>query len=176
MTEYIAFLRGINVGGHKVAMQDLQTLFEGLGFSNVRTFIASGNVTFEADSTDTSTLTKTIESKLHAHFDFAIPTVLRTQEDLADLAASNPFKGAGATPQTKLYVTFVADAPSHRLATPYKHPKKDFTITHMSDNEICSVLTLTSTTGTTDLMKFLEGEFGKNITTRNWNTIKKVMD
>ena len=69
-TKYIAFLRAINVGGHTVKMEALRGLFEAMGFRNVETFIASGNIIFEAGSQSTGTLEKKIEQTLleaHRH-------------------------------------------------------------------------------------------------------------
>jgi len=162
MVKYAAFLRGVNIGSRKVAMQELQQVFESLGFKNVKTFIASGNVIFETNDSDSASLTRAIGQKLGA-------------EDLRALVQDNPFKGVTLTPKTKLYITFLADKPEESLRIPYKHPDKDFTIVHLSDGEACSVLMLSPDTGTTDLMKFLEKQFGKNITTRNWNTIQKLL-
>ena len=65
MTRYIAFLRAINVGGHVVKMDALRRLFESLGFSNVETFIASGNVLFETNLN--SDLEKKIEPNCAKH-------------------------------------------------------------------------------------------------------------
>ena len=64
MTTYVAFLRSINVGGRAVKMDRLRQLFESLGFSNVKTFIASGNVVFESASRNAKTLKQKIEAKL----------------------------------------------------------------------------------------------------------------
>ncbi|MBK7317116.1 MAG: DUF1697 domain-containing protein [Anaerolineales bacterium] len=64
MTRYFTFLRAINVGGHTVKMDVLRQLFESLGFSNVETFIASGNVIFEAKTADGKSLEKKIEKAL----------------------------------------------------------------------------------------------------------------
>lgn len=175
MVKYAAFLRGINVGGRKVTMEDLQQVFESLGFKDVKTFIASGNVVFESDSSDSTSLTYNIEQKLKTQFGFDIAIMLRSLEDLQALASADPFKGVASDSKTKLYVTFLTDKPEARLGLPYKHPDKNFTIVRLSDTEACSVLTLSSGTGTTDLMKFLEKQFGKNITTRNWNTIQKLL-
>ncbi len=175
MVKYAAFLRGINIGGRKVAMKDLQQVFESLGFSNVKTFIASGNVAFESDDSDSASLTHTIEQKLKTRFGFDIGTMLRNLKDLQTLASVDPFKAAATDSKTKLYVTFLAGKPEAKLRLPYKHPDKNFTVVYLSDAEVCSVLTLSPGTGTTDLMKFLEKQFGKNITTRNWNTIQKLL-
>ncbi|HLE57521.1 MAG TPA: DUF1697 domain-containing protein, partial [Rhodothermia bacterium] len=64
MPRFIAFLRAINVGGHTVTMADLRTHFESLGFDRVETFIASGNVIFDAPSSDTKSLAVRIENRL----------------------------------------------------------------------------------------------------------------
>ncbi len=61
MPRYVAFLRAINVGGHTVKMDYLRMLFEALGFSNVETFIASGNVIFDSKATSAKALEKRIE-------------------------------------------------------------------------------------------------------------------
>ena len=69
MTRYVAFLRGINVGGNKlIKMEELRRTFEALRFKNVRTFIASGNVIFETDETDRELLTEKIERKIRKSF------------------------------------------------------------------------------------------------------------
>jgi uncharacterized protein (DUF1697 family) len=62
MTQYVAFLRAINVGGHTVKMTDLRELFETLRFKKVETFIASGNVIFESPVDDTGELEQRIET------------------------------------------------------------------------------------------------------------------
>ena len=64
MPKYVAFLRAINVGGHTVKMDQLRRLFEALGFSDVQTFIASGNVIFDSKSKSTKALEKKIEKYL----------------------------------------------------------------------------------------------------------------
>lgn len=175
MVKYAAFLRGINVGGRKVVMEDLQRVFESLGFSGVKTFIASGNIVFETEYPDSAALMHTIEQALNAEFGFDIAVMLRKVDDLRALVQKNPFKNVAVTPKTKLSITLLADKPERTLIIPYKHPDKDFTIVYLSDKDICSVLTLSPSTGTTDLMRFLEKQFGKNITTRNWSTVQKLL-
>lgn len=64
MAKYIAFLKAINVGGHTVKMDHLKNLFEKMGFENVETFIASGNVVFETKSKTFESIKKKIETKL----------------------------------------------------------------------------------------------------------------
>ncbi|HEV2439516.1 MAG TPA: hypothetical protein VGX97_05590 [bacterium] len=71
-------------------------------------------------------------------------------------------------------MTFLAQKPRAALTTPYKSPDKELAIVSVSDREICSAVILSPGTGTTDLMTFLEKQFGKGITTRSWTTILKL--
>ncbi len=104
----VAFLRGINVGGHKkIPMADLKKAFESVGLRNVRTVLASGNVVFEASGKDPH-LDQTISRGLEKAFGFPVKVVLRTVRELRTLVASEPFKGAPTGPNVKLYVTFLA--------------------------------------------------------------------
>ena len=102
MPRYVAFLRAINVGGqHVVRMGDLRRQFERLGFTDVETFIASGNVVFTATSRDGAALERKIERALEKAFGFEVNTFVRTLAELADVAARKPFpesrvKTAGA--------------------------------------------------------------------------------
>jgi uncharacterized protein (DUF1697 family) len=176
MTNYAAFLRGINVGGHKpVPMQKLKKAFESLEFKNVQTLLASGNVVFEAPPIDTIALEQKVEQKLKKAFGHEIGVLIRTMEELQLLSNSQPFKKIDVTPQTRLYVTFFSEKPRSGLKIPFTSPDKSFKILHVSGREVCSVLTLSPDSGTLDLMKVLEKEFGRKITTRNWNTVIRVL-
>jgi uncharacterized protein (DUF1697 family) len=87
---HIAFLRAINVGGHTVKMEHLRALFEALGFANVETFIASGNVIFDAPDRDASALEQRIERHLEQELGYEVATFLRTPAELAAAAAHTP--------------------------------------------------------------------------------------
>ncbi len=76
-TRYVAFVGAINVGGHNVKMADLREPFTVLGFTNVKTFIASGNVRFSSRAENTTALEAQIETHLAAHLGFAVDTVIR---------------------------------------------------------------------------------------------------
>ncbi len=91
MSRYIAFLRAINVGGHTVTMGRLRQLFEELGFANVETFIASGNVVFETSARNTLTLEKKIAAHLKGVLGYEVATFIRTPSELAAIAAYRPF-------------------------------------------------------------------------------------
>lgn len=86
MPRYIAFLRAINVGGHIVTMERLRALFEELGLAEVATFIASGNVIFTTDETDTVALEKRIAAHLKDALGYPVGTFLRTDTQVKAIA------------------------------------------------------------------------------------------
>ena len=110
MPRYVALLRAINVGGHVVKMDRLRALFEALGFTNVETFIASGNVLFDAAARDASALERCIEKHLGQALGYEVATFLRTPAELAALAALDPF-GVGVAKSPSVYVTFLREPP-----------------------------------------------------------------
>ena len=166
---YVAFLRGINVGGKNLlAMSDLKKAFEDLGFKNVTTLLASGNVLFQA--ANAKDLRTKIEKKLKTITGKDINVLLRTRDDLT--ALGDPFKGIKVTPETRLYVTFLSEKPKGNV----RDAPPAFRIVKKTNTEICSVLTLGKEGRTVDLMATLEKDLGKNITTRNWNTVVKCRE
>ncbi|HEX6750324.1 MAG TPA: DUF1697 domain-containing protein [Longimicrobium sp.] len=108
MPRYIALLRAINVGGHTVKMDKLRKLFEEMDFANVETFIASGNVIFEAKEKDAAKLEKNIEAHLEKALGYAVGTYLRTPDELKAAADHEPFPRADGD---GTYVIFVRDEP-----------------------------------------------------------------
>ncbi len=106
-TRYIALLRAINVGGHTVKMERLRELFAELGYQNVATFIASGNVIFEAAG-DEAAVAAAIEAQLQAGLGYAVPALLRTDAELAAVAARQPFAPADVAAAGALMVAFAA--------------------------------------------------------------------
>jgi uncharacterized protein (DUF1697 family) len=174
---YAALLRGINVGGHKlVKMDDLKKAFESLGFQNVKTLLASGNVVFQAPLMSASVLTKQIEEKLKKIFGFEIGVLIRSIKELQRLDKANPFAGIKVTPQTRLFVTFLSERPASSLKAPYVSPGGNFKILRASKSEVCSVLTITNLRRGMQFMAFLDKEFGRKVTTRSWNTIIRILN
>ena len=176
MTKYVAFLRGINVGGNVlIKMDDLKKSFAALGFKNVKTILASGNVLFESDKADEPALIAKIAGKLKALMKRDIGVQVRAIEEIQKLADRNPFKKIKVTPETKFYISFLPEKSANKLKIPYTSPEKDFRIIEVTNREICSVVDLNLGRGTVEAMAILEKEFGKNITTRNWNTVGKIL-
>ena len=175
MTSYIALLRGINIGGHKkVPMADLKKMLEKMGYENVRTLLNSGNAVFEAALQKPEAIAKDIGERMQKTFGFTCDIVVRSADEIQKLIKENPFKNIKVTPATRLYITFRRTQTKSALKIPYESPEKDFTILKVTEGEIVSVLTL-GDNGTVDAMGILEKEYGKNITTRNWNTVLKLV-
>ncbi len=109
MPRHIAFLRGINVGGHRVKMEELGRLFGGLGFSDVSTFIASGNVVFESPNEDCPGLEREIEGHLETELGYEVATFIRSITELEAIVAVEP--GVAADPEHSLSVVFLHAPP-----------------------------------------------------------------
>jgi uncharacterized protein (DUF1697 family) len=94
-------------------MDHLRRLFEAMGFSNVETFIASGNVIFEATAKSTRELEGRIEAALQEALGYGVATFIRTTSELADIAAYKPFKALDLEAEgNTVYIAFLADTPS----------------------------------------------------------------
>jgi uncharacterized protein (DUF1697 family) len=171
----VAFLRGINVGGHKkISMADLKKAFESLGFKNVRTVLASGNVVFEAPGKDRA-LADTIAARLENVFGFPVKVVLRSVGELQAIVNADPFKGAPSGPDIKLYVTFLSETKAGRPVRLPPRPSEGLKLVRVTPGEVFSAIRLSAEAGTPDLMAFLERAFGKEVTTRNWQTVLKLV-
>ena len=108
---YIAFLRAINVGGRTVKMDHLRRLFAEMGFTNVETFIASGNVIFESADTDAARLERRIEAGLQDGLGYRVDTFIRTPDELAAVAATWPFGDAHRDAPHTLFIAFLGASP-----------------------------------------------------------------
>ena len=104
MPHYIAFLRGINVGGHRVKMDRLRDLFVECGFDDVTTFIASGNVIFKTAARNVASLRRKIEPHLAQALGYEVPTFLRSPAELEAIAGFEP---SGKASATSVYVIFL---------------------------------------------------------------------
>ncbi|MGB9270503.1 MAG: DUF1697 domain-containing protein [Pseudolabrys sp.] len=110
MFRFIAFLRAINVGGGRtVKMQSLRQIFESLGFFNVATFIASGNVVFETTTKRTETLERKIEKALKEALGYEVRTFVRGEDELAKIANYRPFPGSTFDETWQSNIIFLAD-------------------------------------------------------------------
>lgn len=141
MPRYIAFLRGINVGGHRVKMDRLRGLFREMGFEGVSTFIASGNVLFETDSDDIDSLRRTMEGGLESALGYEVGTFLRRPERLSEVGDHGPAShstapGAEDDGETAHYVLFLRHPASARLQAALTELESDTDRFTFDGNEI----------------------------------------
>jgi uncharacterized protein (DUF1697 family) len=175
MPKFIAFLRAINVGGHVVKMDQLRQFFEALGFANVETFIASGNVIFEAKSKDTNALQLRIEKHLHKALGYEVVTLVRTLEELDQIANHRPFAEAEMNrPGNTLYVGFIADNPAKAVSQ-----KVEALATEVDDLKVAGreVYWLLRTNFSDSKLSgaIVERTLGMKATFRNINTVRRIL-
>ena len=113
MPRYIAFLRAVNVGGSSaIKMEALRRVFEDLGFSNVTSFIASGNIIFEAAEHNSELLERQIEEGLLRSLGKDLTPFVRTAQQLARIAAFDAFPNIHPAVGDQLAVIFLSSSPS----------------------------------------------------------------
>lgn len=118
MRDYAAFLRGINVGGHRVKGPELCAVFEELGCRGVSTFRASGNVVFDAEPAPVADLTARIEKGLEEALGYEAITFLRTAKEVAAIAGKDPFDPAFVEQSKgKLQVALLSSKPASKART-----------------------------------------------------------
>jgi uncharacterized protein (DUF1697 family) len=171
---YIALLRGINLGGHKIVKMDqLRKAFEEFGFEDVKTYIQSGNVIFKAPAQIPANLAKRIEEKILRQFGFPVPVVVKTAVELGEVISANPLLKERGIDVSKLHVTFLSCAPD-KLAL------KTLDAVAAAPDQFCyfgQAVYLHCPNGyhTTRLGNNVLGKMLKvGTTTRNWNTVNKL--
>ncbi len=121
MPRYVALLRAVNVGGTgKLPMSELASMCEGAGFTNVRTYIASGNVVFDAKVT-AAKVKAALESLLHAYAGKAVGVFVRTPGEMAAIVKANPFPKAAPNRTVAIFL----DAPPPKDALLHATGVKD---------------------------------------------------
>ena len=175
MQKYISILRGVNVGGRKVPMANLKSLYEDLGFKEVITYIQSGNVIFKADKTSGQTLEKIIEKKINEIFNMAVPVIIRRVREMKNVLANNPFLKMKGIDINKLHVTFLEKLPGQNELDNTK--KYDYTPDRfiIAGREV--FLYCPGGYGKTKLSNnFFESKLKVHATTRNWKTVNKLVE
>ncbi len=122
MTQYIALLRAVNVGGTgKLPMSDLTSLCEAAGFAAVRTYIASGNVLFTSKLGEEAVKTK-LQQQLHNYAGKPVGVLVRSAAELARVLASNPYP---EEPGNRVVVIFLDSAPPAGALDDIRHRKRE---------------------------------------------------
>lgn len=173
---YIAFLRGINVGGHRVTMEVLRRLFTELGLTNVRSYIQSGNLFFDTpEQEDRTLLTARIELHLQQALGYAVPAFLRSPKELDHLLALNPFRHLTVTDDMRLCLMFLSEPAPTGLILPLRSPKADMEIVHLTDREAFVIWYIIDGRAPAT-MSFLDKTLGRRTTTRFFPTAAKILE
>lgn len=167
MPHYVAFLRGVSPMNARMA--DLKACFEKLGFSDVRTVLSSGNVVFTGPEVSQPALIESIESGMARHLSRSFPVVVRTTEHLLALLETDPYAGFRIPPRAKRVVTFLSRPHEGALSLPIE--SGGASILAVKGNEVFTVY-VASDRGPV-FMTLIEKTFGKNVTTRTWDTVRK---
>jgi uncharacterized protein (DUF1697 family) len=169
MPRYAAFLRGVSPMNAK--MPELRRAFELAGFTNVVTVLSSGNVVFDAERASVRALERRAEAAIHKHLGHAFVTIIRPVAGLRKLLWLDPFRPFTLPPKAKRVITFLRDRPTRKLRLPIE---KDGTqILAMKGGMIFSAY-VPSPKGAA-FMAVIEKALGKDITTRSWSTVAKVI-
>lgn len=174
MPKYVALLRGIGPGNPNMANEKLRSVLEELGFSSVQTVISSGNVVFESGSEDIKALEEKIEKAWPEQLGFNSTSIVKSQKQLQDIVDSNPFKGLEHGRKSYLLITFFKNPAKVGFKLPYQPPEKPYRLVGSNDS---TLFTITDNTilQTTDLMTWLEKQFGKEITSRTYLTVQRIL-
>jgi uncharacterized protein (DUF1697 family) len=171
---YVALLRGINVGGNNLLpMKDLALMFATAGCTDVRTYIQSGNVIFQAPA-GAPKIAETIAANIEKRFGFRVPMILRTSQQLRKIIRDNPFL-ATATDQKVLYVYFLAHAPNAQVIAGLDPGRSAPDAFHVRGQEI--YLHLPNGMGRSKLTNaYFDSKLSTTCTARNWATVLKLAE
>ena len=171
MPTHVALLRGVNLGKRRVSMAELKMLLEGLGYTDVSTYVQSGNAVLTTKKKNESRIAAELEAEITKAFGFAVSVIVRSRADLADVVKNNPFPDMTADP-TKLHVTFLAE------------PLDPASLDHLADfgpEEFAArkrevYLSLPNGLGRSKLAVAVEKALRDSGTTRNWRTVTALLD
>ena len=173
MKTYIAFFRGINVGGNNVLpMKELVTLLENLGSQSVKTYIQSGNAVFQNEEEDASLLSNRIRAAIKKSHGFEPQVLMLEPEEIERAVGSNPFPEAESEPKT-LHVHFLASMPKNPDLGALESIKSDRERFALKDKVF--YLHAPDGIGRSKLAAKAEKLLGVSATARNWRTVCKIM-
>ncbi len=177
MNTYIAFLRGINVGGKNIIkMKDLKMHFENAGLSEVQTYIQSGNILFRSES-DEKSLIELIEGIVKSEFELTVPVIIRSSEELNNILSRLPFseeeivRAEKSSDAESLYVALLTHNPFQENIEKLLHYKEE--------NEKCEIcgrevyLLFSNSIRNSKLASNLY-KLDASATVRNWKTLLKL--
>ncbi len=174
VTKWVILLRGINVSGHKlIKMQLLRDFLISEGFTNVITYIQSGNIVLESTENNASVLATQIEVLLEKKYGYHVPTMVRSDDAFLKVIDSNPFQNRTFHEKEKVYVGFLKEQPTTDAKKALESLSTENETFKIVNNQVYVVcikdgrkLVFTNT--------FVERKLKVNVTFRNWNTVTKI--
>jgi len=170
MPIYLSLLRGINVSGQKkILMADLKEIYEKLGFSDVKTYIQSGNIVFNYKKTEAIKLQQMIFEAIQLHYGFEVPNLILRPDEVEKALLKNPYQHV-----EKPYFTFLSEQPlaeninelnKHSFENEFYELKEKVIYSHYPNGAGRAKMTLA----------FFEKKLKVNATARNLNTTKKLL-
>ncbi len=175
MSNFVALLRGVNVGGkNRLPMAELSRMFEDAGCSNVLTYIQSGNVRFSASQAKAAKVPRVISARIAERFGYRTPVILRTADELDETIRNNSFLLAGA-PENHLHVLFLADQPEAAAVAsldPERSPPDAFEVRGREIYLRCP----NGAGGTRLTNAWFDSRLATISTGRNWRTVLKLQE
>jgi len=174
MAAIISMLRGVNLGGHhKVNMEELRLLYEGLGLEEPKTFIQSGNVVFGSKERNLARLAKQIEDAIERKLGFHSDVILRTASEMREVIRKNPFAKLRGIEPSKLLVMFLAAQPDPETREKLEKIEANPEEVRLEGRDV--YIYFPDGQGRSKLTPVL-GRILKNTGTgRNWNTVAKLL-
>jgi uncharacterized protein (DUF1697 family) len=175
MIQYVALLRGINVGGKNIIkMAELKACFESLGLLNVRTYIQSGNVLFSTDETDQARLAGQLEDALSTTFDYSSWVLVRSAEEMKAIVARAP-EDFGSQPGDYRYDVIFLKEPLTAAEAMQSVTTKEGVDQAFAGHGVLYFSRLTSRAGQSHLSRIVGTSVYQSMTIRNWNTTTKLL-
>jgi uncharacterized protein (DUF1697 family) len=170
MPTYTAFLRGVNVGQNLLRMERLREVCSRIGMKNVRTYVQSGNVVFEAEGT-AEKWAQALERKLAGETRLPVTVLVRAAAEMKKVLGGNPFLKEKGIDTTRLAVVFLQQAPSKATLDQMRAVDIGNERFECAGREI--YIHCPDGFAKTKLYS-LDKLLGQRTTTRNWNTVTKL--
>jgi uncharacterized protein (DUF1697 family) len=169
MARYAAFLRGVSPTNAK--MPELVHAFASAGFGDVKTILSSGNVNFTSRPSTQEKLQDKAEAAMQKHLGKAFLSIVRELSELAEILASDPYARFKVPAKSKRVITFLRSAP----ATPPKLPVRlENACIYCVEGGAAFSAYVPGDEGPV-FMKLIERTFGKDVSTRTWDTVAKIV-
>jgi uncharacterized protein (DUF1697 family) len=155
--------------------EKLRGVFEELGFDYVRSVITTGNILFDSSSAALRGFETQIEEALPKRLGFSSTTIIRSRKELQDLVDSARLKRLTRAYEKDLDLTFFKRKARVKPLLPYRPDDGDYTIHALDDRTVCSVVDPRGSSKTPDYMRWIEKQFGKEVTTRTYRTVERIL-